>query len=1033
MKEKYYKTPKKFILRSPIFPTNNLEEYDIASIAKNKIFQEGVFLSSPGFHEKMFDLNDQSVKLSVYKYWLRACYRCTPFGTFAGVSLGEFSNETNLELPTYDQLRKSLRFDFKLMESLIKTLHKHPEMPNKIKWKKNNSLYTIADKIRYIKVGQNNGKRFHNLATIKDSDYVQSVLNRAENGATINELVSIFTKQGFSEEEGLEFINELIDESILISELELGVTGEDWMVKILAQLKKFDKQTHELLLIKKIITLIKEIEKSPVGDSIDKYNIVFESLRKNKIEFKLNETFKCDLFKPTNKLELNKTVCDDVQEAILFLSKVEINQKTNIDKFKEDFFKRYELNEIPLLEVLDSEVGIGYPSNQQSESDPSPLVDHLTFQSEKQTVYPKWDQKWMDFLYKAVECAIIKGKKAINLKEVITDDILSQVEELLPVSAFSMCSIIANSSEDLDSGNYLIDYSYTSGPSAGNLLGRFCHLDNKIKSFVDEIIFEEEQHEPGKIYAEIIHMAESRLGNILARPSLRKYELPIITQESVDEVQTIKMDDLLVYYDNNTIRLKSKRLNKEIVPRLTTAHNYSLNPIPHYHFLCDLQFQNVSTTLTWNWGPLSHFKHLPRISFGRVILSKERWLISLEDLKQYSKQKKINKEMVIFYFKEHDIPEKCILTFGENHMPLDLNQTLSFEIFIDHISKNNYVLITEKLIGSHTQLMNNEIGSYSNEVIIPWSKSVNEEKITYETPQNHYDVKKFYPGSEWVYVKIYCGVKTSDQILEETIFKVLQDSEKKGTVKKFFFIRFTDPDYHLRVRFLVSDTKQNQLVRSINSALEKYTSENLIWKIQYDTYTPEIKRYGILNIKNSESFFHCDSVSILKLIGFFKGDEGEKLRWLVAVRGVNDLINAFKLNDDDKIRLMMSLSTSFKDEFNFNTTEGKDQLRRKYRKIRNEINNILLNKDSFDPIITTELNSRKKNIESIYEEIQTLINLNKLELSVFNLLSSYIHMFINRLFRSKQRLHEMVIYDTLHESYKSIKAMKLAKRIPKST
>jgi len=34
-------------------------------------------------------------------------------------------------------------------------------------------------------------------------------------------------------------------------------------------------------------------------------------------------------------------------------------------------------------------------------------------------------------------------------------------------------------------------------------------------------------------------------------------------------------------------------------------------------------------------------------------------------------------------------------------------------------------------------------------------------------------------------------------------------------------------------------------------------------------------------------------------------------------------------------------------------------------------------------------------------------------------MASYSHMMVNRLFKSKQRLHEMVLYDFLHRYYKS--------------
>lgn len=45
-----------------------------------------------------------------------------------------------------------------------------------------------------------------------------------------------------------------------------------------------------------------------------------------------------------------------------------------------------------------------------------------------------------------------------------------------------------------------------------------------------------------------------------------------------------------------------------------------------------------------------------------------------------------------------------------------------------------------------------------------------------------------------------------------------------------------------------------------------------------------------------------------------------------------------------------------------------------------------------------------------------------LEVPLQRLLQSLIHMMVNRLFRSKQRLYELILYDTLERYYSSVKA-----------
>ena len=70
--------------------------------------------------------------------------------------------------------------------------------------------------------------------------------------------------------------------------------------------------------------------------------------------------------------------------------------------------------------------------------------------------------------------------------------------------------------------------------------------------------------------------------------------------------------------------------------------------------------------------------------------------------------------------------------------------------------------------------------------------------------------------------------------------------------------------------------------------------------------------------------------------------------------------------------------------------------------------------NEYQPLINL-LNTNKEQLEIVKKtilknELQQNIDLN-------NLLSSYIHMMVNRLFRDKQRLHELVCYDNLYRYY----------------
>jgi hypothetical protein len=144
------------------------------------------------------------------------------------------------------------------------------------------------------------------------------------------------------------------------------------------------------------------------------------------------------------------------------------------------------------------------------------------------------------------------------------------------------------------------------GSSAANLLGRFCSEKSGVQNFTKSIAKKETELYPDKILAEIIHLPEARIGNVIRRPSLRNYEIPYLAISVLPEENQILVDDLYISLKNDKIILRSKKLNKEIKPYLTNAHNYYSNSLPMYHFLADLHSDNKRTGIYFNWGGLQH-------------------------------------------------------------------------------------------------------------------------------------------------------------------------------------------------------------------------------------------------------------------------------------------------------------------------------------------------------------------------------------------------------------------------------------------
>ena len=116
--------------------------------------------------------------------------------------------------------------------------------------------------------------------------------------------------------------------------------------------------------------------------------------------------------------------------------------------------------------------------------------------------------------------------------------------------------------------------------SAAKLFGRFCNGNSAIHELTKEIINKEENYYPDKILAEIVHIPQSRTGNILRRPVLRKHEIAYLANSGVENKNSIELNDLFVSVKNAKIILHSKKLDKEIIPCLSNAHNYFSSSIP---------------------------------------------------------------------------------------------------------------------------------------------------------------------------------------------------------------------------------------------------------------------------------------------------------------------------------------------------------------------------------------------------------------------------------------------------------------------
>ncbi|MFP3548563.1 thiopeptide-type bacteriocin biosynthesis protein, partial [Rhizobium sp. SIMBA_035] len=69
------------------------------------------------------------------------------------------------------------------------------------------------------------------------------------------------------------------------------------------------------------------------------------------------------------------------------------------------------------------------------------------------------------------------------------------------------------------------------------------------------------------------------------------------------------------------------------------------------------------------------------------------------------------------------------------------------------------------------------------------------------------------------------------------ITPILDKLIAEKTIKSAFFIRYTDPHYHLRLRLNLCDKKlYAEVLEKLYDLLDPYFQNEMIWNLQFDSY-----------------------------------------------------------------------------------------------------------------------------------------------------------------------------------------------------
>lgn len=583
--------------------------------------------------------------------------------------------------------------------------------------------------------------------------------------------------------------------------------------------------------------------------------------------------------------------------------------------------------------------------------------------------------------------------------------------------------LAGQSAAALERGELRLLVQRLSGPSGALLLGRFCQGDPALTRAVEAHLRAEEALRPDAIFAEIVHLAEGRLGNILARPCLREYEIAYLGRSGAPLERQIAIADLHLTLDGGRFVLFSKKLGREVIPRLTSAHNFAAAPLGIYRFLCALQSSREGRELGWSWGPLAGAPFLPRVVRGRIVLSLARWNLAKDELAPLANGTSVERFRAAQELRaSRALPRWVSLSDGDNALPVDLDNVICVASLAALVGRRDAAALVEMFPSPDELVAEGPEGRFVHELIVPFVRRARPSptpSLATRLPSATTLPRAFPPGSEWLYAKLYAGTAAADEVLEEIVAPLVA-SEKKSS-KGWFFIRYGDPHWHVRLR-LRGDPKRlaAKAIPALNELAAPLLRDGRVSKLQLDTYERESERYGGPDgIELAEALFEADSTAVLAIVGLLDADDGADARWRLALRGMHLLLVDLGLDLTQRTEVLRRVRASFGAEHHVDVGFEK-QLGAKYRVERPALEELIATLPGTDHPLSPGfelLDERSEIIAPIARELASREANGRLRVSLVDLAPSFLHMHANRLLRSEQRSQELVLYDFLSRLY----------------
>lgn len=965
-------------------------------------FEEAILVASKDLYKAMQSLKktkeikDEYLLNSVYKYFSRSCSRCTPFGLFSTVGFGRIESEkTTFELKQ-DELERHPLIDTNWLFKVV--FMYETRYLTRLRYSIDESVAIYRNKALLFECTKNEDGEKINKKSINHSNAFAIVSKVAKDFVSYSVIIEEL-KKAYDDVDEMTFhtyLQSLIREGYLVSDLRPPLTIEGQLEYFICKLKEYNIDPGDFINIKKQIQEYCVVPREMKIECLLKIFASMESVCMSKHYLAVDSSF------TYNKCNLSNSVIRKMNRFVdLFLQFNTNGSFDLLEDYKSKFIEKYGLSRcVPLVELVDNNMGIGFPQHYDRR------VDRRNNSEYTNPWVTFFERKYVDAI--RTNCDI----------EITDEDIYSlQIDNFEEDKLPKGMEIYFN--YYIENGKEIFQLSDIFGSTyAGKSFGRFSHMMENSKDFFKKINRVNETE--GEQFCEFTFLPDNLYSaNVIRNTHGSEYETSFGTTNSKNSTERFSIKDILVGIDNNKFYLCSTN-GKKIFPTATNMFNPQLKPK-----MLRLVDDIATDGMKFYNKPWKHlidkFEYIPKIHYKNFILEQEKWVVRLGDVK-LNKHSSFEdfKEQFRKYSVDKNIPNWVNIVEADRKLLININEDRCLFVLQKIIEKSEVILERCNVEVEHPVKVAGN--SYCCELVVPLviNKEImkNDETNKCETMQKCDENRLIEPLNDWLYFKIYVAEDDADYLLGEVLFGLLQKIIASKEIESYFFIQYRDPDFHFRLRIRADRDRLLAVQPKLLTAFGQLMRNYLISKYSIDCYELELERYGGRDlIDYAHEVFYKDSMAVQTIIheknrgNIHISDES------LAFTIIFFHVNKFELTLDDTFDFL-------------NCKKNNKRYQEEFKKNKEEYIEFMIafltnsNRPAEVKAILEILAIKDQAMGNYLNKIRTFYPDNKI--IKFNILDSLLHMNMNRLFgpnvefeRKMRGLARQAFYNVFNKNKKT--------------